>query len=202
MNGDLMTFELLFATNNLNKVREAELVLSRFGVSLKAVAVNKIEIQSNSLREIAIYAAKSAYKAIRRPIIVEDSGLFIDALNGFPGPYSSYVYKTIGLNGILKLLDGVLNRRARFEAVVALAINECEVYVFEGYVEGYISSEIRGSSGFGFDPIFIPSGCNETFGEMGIVKKTSYSHRGKAFRELGIWLTNNRDKILIQDKTL
>ncbi len=197
-----MTLELLFATNNLNKVREAEFVLNKFGISLKTITVSKIEIQSNSLREIAIYAARSAYRAVRRPIIVEDSGLFIDALNGFPGPYSSYVYKTIGLNGILKLLDGVLNRKARFEAVVALAVNENDIYVFEGYVEGYISSEIKGSSGFGFDPIFIPIGCSETFGEMDIAKKTSYSHRGRAFRELGIWLTNNRDKVLIQDKAL
>lgn len=197
-----MMLELLFATNNMNKVREAELVLSRFGIVLKAVAIDKIEIQSSSLREIAIHAAKSAFRVAKRPIIVEDSGLFIDALNGFPGPYSNYVYKTIGLKGILKLLDGVTDRRARFTAVVALAINEDDVYVFEGSIEGYISSEIRGSSGFGFDPIFIPVGCSKTFGEMDIAEKTIYSHRGKVFRELGIWILNNRDKALIQSKAL
>lgn len=197
-----MMLELFFATNNLNKVREAELVLSRFGISLKAVAASKVEIQSSSLKEIAIHAARNAYGSVRRPVVVEDSGLFIDALNGFPGPYSSYVYRTIGLKGVLKLLDGVADRKARFVAAVALAVNDNDIYVFEGSVEGYISSEIRGSHGFGFDPIFVPIGCNKTFGEMDIAEKTTYSHRGKAFRELGMWITNNRDRVLIQSKAL
>ena len=197
-----MTVELLFATSNLGKVREAALVLSKFGIVLKAVAVSKVEIQSPSLREIAVYAARTAYRAVKRPIVVEDSGLFIDALNGFPGPYSSYVYSTIGLRGILKLLDGVEDRRARFVAVAALAVSEDDVYVFEGSVEGSISLGIRGDKGFGFDPIFIPSGYSRTFGEMDIDEKTSCSHRGKAFRELGVWVLNNRDKLLIQSKAL
>lgn len=197
-----MMLELLFATNNLNKVREAEVILSRFGISLKAVDVNKVEIQSNSLKDIAIYAAKSVYRTIRRPVIVEDSGLFIDALNGFPGPYSSYVYRTIGLRGILKLLDGVIDRRAKFISIVALALGEDSVYVFEGAVEGYISTEIRGHYGFGFDPVFIPFGCSRTFGEMSIDEKSMYSHRGRAFKELAMWITSSRDKILIGGKTL
>lgn len=197
-----MTVELLFATNNLGKLREATLVLRKFGVALRAAAVSKIEIQSTSLREIATYAARTAYRAAGRPIVVEDSGLFIDALKGFPGPYSSYVYSTIGLRGVLKLMDGIEDRRARFIAVVALAVSEDDVYVFEGSVEGYISPEIRGDRGFGFDPIFIPAGYSRTFGEMDIDEKTGCSHRGKAFRELGIWILNNRDKLLIQSKAL
>uniref|UniRef100_A0A7J3QFG8 dITP/XTP pyrophosphatase n=1 Tax=Ignisphaera aggregans TaxID=334771 RepID=A0A7J3QFG8_9CREN len=189
-----MTIELFFATNNKGKVKEAEYILNKYGVVLKPIAINKIEIQSNSLREIAVYAVKSIYKIIGKPVVVEDSGLFIDALNGFPGPYSSYVYKTIGLKGILKLLDGVIDRKAKFIAVVALAFND-NVYVFEGSIEGYISLEIRGDKGFGFDPIFIPVGSNKTFGEMDIEEKSMYSHRGKAFKELATWVLNNKDKL-------
>jgi len=189
-----MTIELFFATNNKDKLKEAEYILNKYGVVLKPITIDKIEIQSDSLKEIAVYAVKSIYKIIGKPVVVEDSGLFIDALNGFPGPYSSYVYKTIGLKGVLKLLDGVIDRRAKFIAVVALAFND-NVCVFEGSIEGYISLEIRGDKGFGFDPIFIPVGSNKTFGEMDIEEKSMYSHRGKAFKELATWVLNNRDKL-------
>ena len=191
-----MSIELLFATSNINKVREAEIVLREFGITLKPVNVKKIEIQHDSLEEIAKFSAKYAYREIGKPVVVEDSGLFINALNGFPGPYSSYVYKTIGLKGILKLLEEykeLEQRKAVFVAVVALALSEESIYTFKGFVEGYISFEIRGSKGFGFDPIFIPMGSTKTFAEMDTNEKCLYSHRGKAFRELGLWIKRNRN---------
>jgi len=188
--------KIMFVTNNMNKVIEANEIVKSFGIELIPIDVKKIEIQGDSLREIAIYAAKHAYEVVRKPVVVEDSGLFIDALNGFPGPYSSYVYKTIGLKGILKLMEGVRNRNARFIAVVALAISDSEIYVFEGVTEGYIANEIRGDKGFGYDPIFIPFNHFKTFAEMDRSEKNMYSHRGKAFRALGEWVYANRDRLI------
>jgi len=188
--------KIMFVTNNMNKVIEANEIVKSFGIELIPIDVKKIEIQSDSLREIAIYAAKHAYEVIRKPVVVEDSGLFIDALNGFPGPYSSYVYRTIGLKGILKLMEGVRNRDARFIAIVALAISDSEIYVFEGITEGYIANEIRGNKGFGYDPIFIPFNHFKTFAEMDRSEKNMYSHRGKAFRALGEWVYANIDRLI------
>lgn len=185
-----------FATRNRYKLAEAQNVLKRYDVCLEPTDIVKLEVQSESLEDIAINAAIDAYRQLRKPVVVEDSGLFIEALNGFPGPYSSFVYKTIGLQGILKLMADVADRRARFEAVVALAIDEDDVHVFKGVVEGVISTEIRGNKGFGFDPIFIPlEGDGRTFAEMDIDEKNRYSHRGRAFDMLGRWISMNRDKL-------
>ncbi len=192
---------IMFATNNMNKVMEANEILRSFGIELISTDVKKIEIQSDSLREIAVYAVRHVYNVVKSPVVVEDSGLFIEALNGFPGPYSSYVYKTIGLKGILKLMEGMGNRVARFVAVVALAISDKEIYVFEGVVEGYIAHEIRGSRGFGYDPIFIPFNHSKTFAEMDRNEKNMYSHRGKAFRALGEWVYANRDRLIFSEQT-
>ncbi len=190
------TLKIPIATKNVHKVEEANEVLREFNVKLVPVDVEKIEIQSDSLEDIARFAAVNAFKRFRKPILVEDSGLFIEALNGFPGPYSSYVYRTIGLDGILRLMKGISNRRAMFVCVVAFALSENEVYIFKGIVRGTISEQIRGSKGFGFDPIFIPEGFNKTFGEMDRKEKTAISHRGKAFRAFGEWISKYRDKLI------
>ena len=188
---------LYFVTNNKHKVAEAQKILSKYSVELEPIDVKKVELQSESLEDIARYAAIEAYKIIAKPVVVEDSGLFIDALNGFPGPYSSYVYKTLGLKRILKLLEGEENRRARFIAVVALALSCEDVYLFKGVVEGAIAHEIRGEKGFGFDPIFIPiEGDGRTFAEMNSEEKNIISHRGRAFEALGRWISANRDKLI------
>jgi len=176
----------------MHKVVEANEVLKKFGVELYPVNVEKLEIQSEDLERIAVTAARHAFKVLGKPVVVEDSGLFIEALKGFPGPYSSYVYKTIGLEGVLKLLEGVENRRAYFKAVVALALDSERVLVFTGIVSGIISHEIRGGYGFGFDPIFIPEGYDKTFAELGKEVKCRISHRARAFEKLGLWIASNK----------
>ncbi len=182
---------IAIATSNKHKVEEANEVLKRFGIEVYPVNVKKVEVQSENLEEIAVEAARYAYREFGKPIIVEDSGLFIRALNGFPGPYSSYVYKTIGLWGVLKLLEGCDDRSAYFKAVVALALDERNIQVFTGVVEGFIAYEARGSQGFGFDPIFVPLGYDKTFAELGKEVKCRISHRAKAFEELAKWVSAN-----------
>jgi XTP/dITP diphosphohydrolase len=121
---------------------------------------------------------------IEEPFIKDDSGLFIDALKGFPGVYSSYVQKSIGNEGILRLMDGVENRAAYFRTVIGLFIPEKGISLFSGECRGSISSEIRGKQGFGYDPIFIPDGEDRTFAEMSLEEKNNISHRIRAIKGL------------------
>jgi XTP/dITP diphosphohydrolase len=182
--------EINIATKNEHKVREANIILKEFGIKLKQVDAKYHEIQSDSLAEIAKFSAVNAAKSLDMPIVTEDSGLFISSLNGFPGPYSSYVYKTLGTKGIIKLLEGINNRSATFVSCVAYAKPNGFCKVFEGKVKGNITCKERGSKGFGFDPIFVPNGLSKTFAEMSKEEKCKYSHRAYAFKRFGNWYTS------------
>ncbi len=174
------------ATGNLHKYREARQVLSELGVDLRHLKVDRVEIQADDLADIAAYSAEQV-AAEGRPIVVEDAGLFIDHYGGFPGPYSSYALSTIGLGGVLKLMEGVKDRGASFQSVVAFR-HGGEARCFRGVVRGRIAHGIRGTGGFGYDPIFIPDeGDGRTFGEMTAEEKNALSHRARAFRSFGEW---------------
>ncbi len=182
-----------FITGNPHKALEVKHILSEYNIEVRVVNYPKIEIQSDTLEKIACYAALQAAIALNIPVVVEDSGLFICSLNGFPGPYSAYVYKTIGLKGVLKLMENVKDRRAKFVCVVAYAEPGGYIKLFKGKAEGYISYTIRGKGGFGYDPIFIPVEFgNKTYAELTLNEKCSISHRGKAFRKFAKWFTSER----------
>ncbi|MEM1548990.1 MAG: XTP/dITP diphosphatase [Candidatus Methanomethylicia archaeon] len=181
---------ILFVSKNKNKFIEASNILKNYGIKLDWAPFSKMEIQSISLSEIASSAAKNAFETLRKPLIVEDDGLFIKALNGFPGPYSSYVYSTIGLDGILKLMENIKDRECFFESAVAFC-NGSLNKVFLGRVYGTISENIRGQGGFGFDPIFIPRGESITFAEMSLEYKCSISHRAIALKSFAEWFSKN-----------
>ncbi len=180
--------KLYFATHNRNKYEEAYRIMETYGVHLIPLDIDKIEIQSDDIGKIALFAARQAYSVVKSPVIVDDTGLYIEALNGFPGPYAEYVYRTIGLNGILKLLLEEKNRRAYFETALACVCPPWEK-IFKEKVEGKIVTRPRGEKGFGYDPIFSPLGTEKTFAEMSIEEKNRYSHRAKAFHRLGKWIT-------------
>ena len=111
------SYDVFFASSNVHKYEEVEKILSEFGIKLDFYQTNLVEIQDDSLSKIALQKALDAYDKCKKPVIVEDDGLFIDSLSGFPGQFSSYVFKTIGNNGILKLVED--NRGAKFRAVIA-----------------------------------------------------------------------------------
>jgi len=182
---------IFFVTNNINKFNEARRILAENNVAVGMLRIKSSEIQSESLEEIAKASAKEAFKNCHLPIIVEDAGLFIDALNGFPGPYAAYTYKTIGNQGVLKLMRNAQNRKAHFESVIAhLSAQQKAPICFHGQVDGEITTEERRSdtkSGFGFDPIFQPTKSHRTFAEMSITEKNKYSHRAKAIRNFAKW---------------
>jgi XTP/dITP diphosphohydrolase len=182
---------IFFATNNINKFNEARRVLGEFKIAVGMIRAKSLEIQSDSLEEVAEASVMDAFRRCNLPIVVEDSGLFVDALKGFPGPYAAYVYRTVGNRGLLKLMENVGERKARFESVVAYFSGEVwEPVCFAGAVAGSIAlSERRKNveTGFGFDPIFIPSGHRRTFAEMSVEEKNQDSHRAEAFRKFGEW---------------
>ncbi|HYY90876.1 MAG TPA: non-canonical purine NTP pyrophosphatase, partial [Candidatus Dormibacteraeota bacterium] len=123
------------------------------------------------------------------------SGLFIDALGGFPGPYSSYVYGTIGLRGILNLLNGQKQRGAFFQSSIAFGSPTLDPRLFTGRIMGSISKRASGNFGFGYDPIFIPKGSKKTFGQTGLLVKNANSHRAKAFRQFARWFLASSTRI-------
>ncbi len=174
---------ILFATGNPHKVEELRAVLAGCGVEVETFSVTKLELQADDIARIAAAAASLAYAVAGRPVAVEDAGLFIRALSWFPGPYSSYVYSTIGVKGVLKLMEGVVDRYAEFRSVIAYA-GPWGVRLYTGVARGRIAEEPRGSGGFGFDPIFIPMGSDRTFAEMSVEEKNRFSHRAAAARRL------------------
>ena len=177
-----------FATGNRGKYAEAARIANDFRIRLRQIRYDKLEIQSNSLEEIAAYAAQDAANVTGKPIVAEDAGLFVRSLDGFPGPYSSYVYKTIGYSGILNLMDRTKQRSAYFQAVVAFCEPGKSPSCFSGVVDGRLSQKAKGAHGFGFDPIFIPTHrSGKTFAELTIDEKNHFSHRAKAFSKFFKW---------------
>lgn len=191
-----MSFQLkgrviFFATNNINKFDEARKVLAEYKIAMGMLRVKKLEIQSDNLEEIAKTSVLQTFEKCHLPIIVEDAGLFIDALNGFPGPYAAYVYKTIGNRGLLRLIENIENREAKFQSVIAYYSSELKSPIcFKGEAIGEITREERKGkhkSGFGFDPIFKPANSNNTFAEMSVAEKNRYSHRAMVLRKFAEW---------------
>ncbi|WP_010479481.1 XTP/dITP diphosphatase [Thermococcus zilligii] len=180
---------LAFITSNPGKVMEAREYLEPLGIEVYQVKIGYPEIQADTLEEVAEYGARWIAERFKEPFFLDDSGLFIEALNGFPGVYSAYVYRTIGIKGILKLMEGLNDRRAYFKSVIAYW--DGELHTFEGRVDGEITTEPLGSGGFGFDPIFRPEGFEKTFAEMTTEEKNRISHRGRALKAFATWLKEN-----------
>lgn len=177
-----------FLTSNEHKYKEAVELFEKHGLELEWLNESYDEIQGDTLEVVAMAAVKGVG---RENVFIEDAGLFIDALKGFPGVYSSYVLKTLGNGGILKLLEGVENRGARFESIVAYTDGE-RVKIFKGVVRGSISHSPMGTKGFGYDPIFIPAGHTVTFAED-YELKTRTSHRMKSMIKLIDYLKEKKE---------
>jgi XTP/dITP diphosphohydrolase len=177
-----------FVTSNIHKFQEARSVLAEYKIATAKLRVEAIEIQDDNLENIAKYSVRDAIKNCGLPVFVEDAGLFVEALDGFPGPYSKYVYNTVGLEGVLKLMENIENRNAYFMSVVAFGSPDEQPVCFVGKVEGKLTTKMRGSSGFGYDPLFVPSdGDGRTFAEMTATEKNGFSHRGEALRKFALW---------------
>jgi XTP/dITP diphosphohydrolase len=144
---------IYFVTTNAGKLREARDLFKEY-FDVQQIDMAYPEFQDDDLGKIAAYGAKYCADRLGKEVIVEDSGLFVDALKGFPGPYSSYVQRTIGNKGVIKLMEGVEGRRAEFRSVVGFCAPGGEPATFTGVWWGDILKEETGTGGFGYDPIF------------------------------------------------
>lgn len=187
---------LHFASGNENKYLEIESLFEKEKETKTEKNVRLIfskilikEIQSDSIIEVAEDKVRKAFKVIKKPLIVEDDGLFIEDLNGFPGIYSSFVFNTIGNKGILDLLRDNKNRRANFLSIFSF-FDGTTIKTFSGKTSGYITTKIS-PSGWGFDPIFQPINEYQTYGQINMIKKNEISHRSKAFRKFLKWYKIN-----------
>jgi len=178
---------ITFITGNRGKYEEVRRILEPIGYEVVQKKIPYPEIQAGTLEEVARFGAAWLAERVEGDFIIDDSGLFIHALGGFPGVYSAYVYRTLGCEGILKLMDGVGDRRAEFRAVFALRLGG-EIHIFAGVCLGRIAGEMRGTGGFGYDPIFVPEGEERTFAEMSTEEKNRLSHRGRAVCALAEYL--------------
>ncbi|MEM1700894.1 MAG: non-canonical purine NTP pyrophosphatase [Candidatus Anstonellales archaeon] len=167
---------MLFVTSNIHKFNEAKHIIP----SLQMHRMDLNEPQ-DSIDVIAMTKALQAYSKLKQPLVVEDTGLFLNALSGFPGEYSVWLHKRLGCKGVLDLLRDKQDRSGRMVTVVAYA-DDSGIRLFRGVLEVEISDRERGE-GFGFDPILIPKGQSFTLAERPDFK-LDYSHRALAFKQL------------------
>jgi XTP/dITP diphosphohydrolase len=175
---------IYFVTGNMGKFEEAKGILG----DVEQRNIGYTEIQADSLEEVAAFGMREVREKLDGPVMIEDAGLFIESLKGFPGVYSAYVFDTIGNEGVLRLMEEAQDRRAVFRSVLGYAEPGMEPVLFKGELEGEITTEPRGSGGFGYDPIFEVGG--KTIAEMDLAEKNKISHRGASIRALKSWLSS------------
>lgn len=195
--------KLIFASNNLHKIREINSILGGSFTLLSLKDINILEdipedeplIEGNALAK-----ARFVFKVTGLDVFADDTGLEIEALDGQPGVHSARFAgagkdSAANIRKVLALLGDNKNRNARFRTVIALILDKKE-YLFEGIVTGKIIDEVRGMEGFGYDPIFIPDGKNKTFAEMELTEKNTVSHRARAFEKLREFLNDYENKTI------
>jgi len=175
-----MPERLLFVSGNAGKAREVEAIL---GFPVERLDLDLPEIQALDVAEVARYKAQAAFAHAGRPVIVEDTGLYLDALGGLPGALVRWFLATVGPAGICALLPPGADRSARARTAVAFC-DGGTVDVFVGETAGTITTAPRGDGGFGWDPIFRPSGGSGTFAEMDAAEKAAHSMRRRALEGL------------------
>ena len=189
--------KLVFATNNKNKLREVQAMLTNFDIiSLTDIeCFDEIPETAETLEGNAILKANYVTNKYGLNCFADDTGLEVEALNNAPGVYSArYAGKTANsennMNKLLNELAGNANRKAQFKTVIALNIKG-EQFIFEGKCKGEILTKKQGENGFGYDPIFMPAGFNKSFAEMTLQDKAVISHRGRAIKKLVTFLNEH-----------
>ena len=186
-----MIRKIFFVTSNAEKVAEVRKVFDDFNldINVEQKSLDIVEPDLDCLEDIAVSKVTQAFKLLKKPCFVEDSGIFFKAYKNFPGPISSRVFKSIGYEGIFNLLRGK-NKDAFFEAVIAFKPNKEEYFIFKGKVFGKIIDQIKGKSSarMPYDSIFVPYGYRNTFAELGKEIKNKISHRRKAAEKFAKFL--------------
>ena len=169
-----------FATKNDNKLREVNEILN---CNLEQIDIELYEPQGLDITEVVREKTEDAFRKTGKLVMVEDTSLEFYSWNGLPGPLIKWFLESVGNDGILKMLIGADNRRAIAKTAVGF-FDGNESHIFIGEIEGAISEEIRGHSGFGWDPIFIPDGFDKSFAEMTSEEKNTVSMRRRALENM------------------
>lgn len=194
----MVTNKLVFATNNEHKLHEVNHLLGNryILVSLGSIGFHdEIPEDYFTLEENALQKARYIYDRYRLSCFADDTGLEVEALRGAPGVFSAMYAgedknPSRNVSKLLGELQGTANRNARFKTVIALVLDGKE-YLFEGIAEGTIAHEPIGDAGFGYDPIFLPTGYSQTFAQMELSLKNTISHRGRAIERLASFLLSS-----------
>lgn len=182
--------ELIFATHNKNKLKEVQSLVPE---SIKVISLDELNMTTeipetgHTLADNALIKARTIFNLYKKPVIADDTGLDVEALNGAPGVRSArYAGEPSNaennMNLLLHNLQTTTNRAAHFKTIIAYIDSEGKEQLFEGRVDGNIIEEKRGGEGFGYDPIFVPEGSEKTFAEMSHEEKNSMSHRARALQ--------------------
>ncbi len=178
-----------FITHNPNKFNEVNAIMENNKIKINWIKMEYEEIQADNTDYISEDSCKKLENIVDPPYFIDDTGLYIDELNGFPGPYASYVQETLGNKNIIKLASG---SRAYFKTVISFYYEK--VYQFTGILNGKISGEEKGENKFGYDPIFIPENYNKTLAEVTLEEKNRISHRSRAINNFISFLIENNIK--------
>ena len=156
--------KITYVTGNWAKIASAKHALEPLGYEIDNIKMETPEIQADDVTEVSKYSAKWAANELGVPVLKNDSGLFVEGLSGFPGVYTHYADDTIGVDGLLKLMEGIENRNAYFKESIAYCEPGSEPVVFEGITKGKIDTKKSGTYGWSWDFVFIPEGETKTLG--------------------------------------
>lgn len=189
-----MSNEIIYLSTNKYKIREAELILhDKYDFNIKAINPDFeiYEIQAKTCAEVAGFSARYAADKLKKPCLKSDTGLYLEALGGLPGPYNAYFDKQIGVEKFLAMLKDETNRKARIEHCFAYCEPGNKPIIFTGGSTGTITKKPRGHDGRWHDFFFVPDGETKTLAEIGDedpIRKTSFY--GSAIDDLAKWLNN------------
>ncbi len=178
---------LLFITGNRMKANEARDILAKFGIGVEQRSLDIGEIQEKDAEPVAREKARHAFGIVRKQLIVEDTGLYINAMNRYPGTLIKHFFDSIGAQGIVDFLKGK-DRSAEAITVVAYCDSEGNVRTFRGSVSGRISEKVTKGYSFAWDTIFIPDGYEKTYAEIGTEEKNGISQRRIALENFANWM--------------
>ena len=181
--------KITYVTGNKAKIESARHALEPLGFEVDNVKMETPEIQADDVIEVSMYSAKWAAENLNKPVLKNDSGLFVNGLNGFPGVYTSFVEKTIGEDGLLKLMENLDDRSAYFKESIAYCEPGKEPVVFEGITKGRIDTKKTGTNGWSWDFVFIPDGEEQSLACFEDDKKWEFWSQD-AYKKLAEYLKN------------
>ncbi len=185
-----MEKEITYVTGNWAKIASAKQALEPLGFTIKNIKIETPEIQANDVTEVAKYSAKWASEKLKCDVLKNDSGLFVEGLSGFPGVYTHYADETIGVDGLLRLMEGMQNRNAYFKESIAYCEYGKDPIVFEGITNGIIDVKKSGQYGWSWDFVFIPNGQEKTLGCFPDEERWNLWNSVEAYKKLAKYLEN------------